>query len=190
VLLRWGLIPFFAKGEAPKYSTINATVENLERGAAWRGPWSRGQRCIMPAAAFYEWHLGVDGKKNPFLIKLADQEVFGFAALWDRSFKPDGEVIESCALITVPGNGLMRRIHNTGAHPFRMPALLALEDRERWLTGTVAEAKSAIKPYQEGCMVAYQVSTRVNAPKNNDATLIEPVDRTSQDKSAQLRLIQ
>lgn len=69
-------------------------------------------------------------EKKPFLIKLADQELLGFAALWDRSFKPDGEAIESCALITLPGNDLMRRIHNVGAHPFRMPALLAKEDRE------------------------------------------------------------
>jgi putative SOS response-associated peptidase YedK len=49
--MRWGLIPFFAKGEPPKYSTINATVEKLESSAAWRGPWNRGQRCIIPAAA-------------------------------------------------------------------------------------------------------------------------------------------
>jgi putative SOS response-associated peptidase YedK len=105
--MRWGPIPFFAKGEPPNYSTINATVEKLEIGAAWRGPRSRGQRCIMPAAAFYEWHME-HGKKNPFLIKLADQELFGFAALWDRSFKPDGAAIESCALITLPGNELMR----------------------------------------------------------------------------------
>lgn len=69
--MRWGLIPWFGKGSPPNYSTINATVEKLEQGAAWRGPWSRAQRCIMPAAAFYEWHLGEDGKKNPFLIKLA-----------------------------------------------------------------------------------------------------------------------
>ena len=193
VMMRWGLIPYFAQGVPPKYSTINATIENLERGPAWRGPWGRGQRCIMPAAAFYEWHLGEDGKKNPFLIKLADQEVFGFAALWDRSFKADGEAIESCALITMPGNDLMRRIHNTGAHPFRMPALLSKEDREQWLTGSGAEARAALKPYPQECMVAYQVSTRVNSPRNNDPTLIEPVDTQiadDQGDKGQLPLIQ
>ena len=76
-------------------------MEKLESGSAWLGLWSRGQRCIMPTAGFYEWHME-HGKKNPFLIKLADQELFGFAALWDRSFKPDGAGIESCALITLP----------------------------------------------------------------------------------------
>jgi putative SOS response-associated peptidase YedK len=181
VMLRWGLIPWFAKGTPPHYSTINATIENLERGAAWRGPWSRAQRCIMPASAFYEWHMGEDGKKNPFLIKLADQELFGFAALWDRSIKPDGAVIESCALITMPGNELMRHVHNTGAHPFRMPALLAKEDREQWLAGTPIEAKAALKQYPTARMLTYQVSTRVNSPKNNDAALIDPIDTSTAD---------
>lgn len=64
--MRWGLIPYFAKGEPPKYSTINATVEKLESGSAWRDPWNRGQRCIMPAVGFYEWHMD-QGKKNPVL---------------------------------------------------------------------------------------------------------------------------
>jgi putative SOS response-associated peptidase YedK len=191
VMMRWGLIPWFAKGIPPNYTTINATLENLERGAAWRGPWSRAQRCIMPASAFYEWHVGEDGKKNPYLIKLSDQDPFGFAALWDRSTKADGTVIHSCALITMPGNDLMRRIHNTGAHPFRMPALLAKEDREQWLTGPAAEAKAALRQYPQECMVAYQVSTRVNSPKNNDIALIEPVDtKKTADDSGQIPLIQ
>jgi putative SOS response-associated peptidase YedK len=190
LMMRWGLIPCFARGVPPNYSTINATVENLERAAVWRGPWSRAQRCIMPAAAFYEWHLGKDGKKNPHLIKLADQEIFGFAALWDRSRTDIGTVIESCAIITMPGNELMRRIHNTGAHPFRMPALLAKEHREQWLMGSVADAKTVLKPYPQDCMVAYQVSTRVNSPKNDDAALIEPVDTKIVDDPQQMSLIQ
>ena len=188
--MRWGLVPHFAHGLPPNYSTINTKIENLERGAAWRGPWSRGQRCIMPAAGFYEWHLGADGKKNPYLIKLADQELFGFAGLWDRSIKADGDVIESCALITLPGNELMRRIHNTGAHPFRMPALLAKEDRERWLTSSAVEAKAALKQYPEEHMVTYQVSTRVNSPQNNDASLIDPVGTQISDDRGQIPLIQ
>jgi putative SOS response-associated peptidase YedK len=189
IMLRWGLIPYFANGVPPKYSTINATIENLERGAAWRGPWSRGQRCVMPAAAFYEWHMD-HNKKNPFLIKLADQEVFGFAALWDRSLNANGEPVESCALITMPGNELMRRIHNTGAHPFRMPAILAKEDREQWLTGSAVDARVVLKQYPQECMVTYQVSTRVNSPKNNDPALIEPVDTKIADDPGQLPLIQ
>jgi putative SOS response-associated peptidase YedK len=174
--MRWGLIPFFAKGVPPKYSTINATVERVETGPVWRGAWGRAQRCLMPAAGFYEWHLGEDGKKNPFFIHLADQDVFTFAAVWDRSYKEDGTAIESCALITMPGNELMRRVHNTGANPFRMPAILAQEDQEAWLNGTKEQARAVLKQYPEDVMVTYQVSTRVNSPKNNDDKLIAPVE--------------
>jgi putative SOS response-associated peptidase YedK len=67
-LMRWGLIPFFARGVPPKYSTISARLETVETSPAYRGrgPWKRAQRCIQPASGFYEWHLGEDGKKNPF----------------------------------------------------------------------------------------------------------------------------
>src|SRR5580700_2642302 len=88
--LRWGLIPFFAKGEPPKYSTINARIETFETAASYRGPWRRGQRCLQLASAFYEWHVDAYGRKAPYLISVADQELFGFAALWDCSTREDG----------------------------------------------------------------------------------------------------
>jgi len=75
----------------------------------------------------------------------------------------------------------MRHVHNTGAHPFRMPALLAKEDREQWLAGTPIEAKAALKQYPTARMLTYQVSTRVNSPKNNDAVLIDPIDTSTAD---------
>jgi putative SOS response-associated peptidase YedK len=175
VMLRWGLVPFFAKGVPPKYSTINATMEKIDNGPVWRGPWSRSQRCIMPAAGFYEWHLDEAGRKHPFFIHIADQEVFGFAALWDRSVSADGAAVESCAIITMPGNELMRQVHNTGNNPFRMPAILARADYDAWLEGSAADARAALRQYPPDLMAAYQVSARVNSPRNNDEKLIEPV---------------
>ena len=85
VMMRWGLIPFFARGVPPKYSTINARIETVESAASYRGPWKRGQRCIQVASGFYEWHLSAEGKKQPYFIQVADQDLFGFAGLWDRS---------------------------------------------------------------------------------------------------------
>jgi putative SOS response-associated peptidase YedK len=85
-------------------------------------------------------------------------------------------LIESCALITMPGNELMRRVHNTGANPFRMPAILEQADQEAWVSGTKEQAKAVLKPYPEDVMVAYQVSARVNSPKNNDDELILRVE--------------
>ena len=173
-MMRWGLIPFFAKGEPPKYSTINARIETVETAASYRGPFKRGQRCLQLASGFYAWHLGPAGNKQPYYIHLADQEVFGFAGLWDRSFQADGTAVESVKHITMSGNELLRDIHNTGANPFRMPAFLRREDHAAWLTGTVDEARAVLQPYPAGLMVAYQVSKRVNTPKNNAPDLLDP----------------
>jgi putative SOS response-associated peptidase YedK len=171
--VHWGLIPFWAKGVQPKYSTINATAEKLTDGATWRGPWKRGQRCIMPALGFYEWQVLPDGKnKQPFYITLNDQEVFGFAGLWDSSTGADGVAVQSCTIVTMPANKLMTEIHNV---KHRMPAILAKEDRETWLTGTSEQAFQVIKQYPDTHMVATPVSRRVNTPKNNDADLITAV---------------
>jgi putative SOS response-associated peptidase YedK len=173
--LRWGLIPYFAKGEPPKGSTINARSETVETTASYKGPWQRGQRCIQVANGFYEWHLEPDGRKFPYYIHLSDQEIFGFASLWDRSRKTDGTVVESCALLTMPANEIMHRIHNAGNNPHRMPVILARNDHEAWLTGSVDDARAVLKQYPSDMMVAHRVSLRVNTPKNDDPSLIEPV---------------
>jgi putative SOS response-associated peptidase YedK len=170
--LRWGLIPFFARGVPPKYSTINARMETVQTAASYRGPWKRGQRCLVVVQGFYEWQVQADGKsKVPFYITLNDQDIAAFAGLWDSSRTDAGEYIESVTHITVPANSLVGEIHNT---QHRMPAILSRDDREAWLTGAPDEAWATLKPYPEDHMVAWPVSTRVNTPKNNDAKLIEP----------------
>jgi putative SOS response-associated peptidase YedK len=106
--MRWGLIPYFARGVPPKYSTINARVETVQTAASYRGPWQRGQRCLQIAAGFYEWQVQADGKtKIPFYITASDQPVFAFAALWDSSKTDTGERIESVTHITLPANSLV-----------------------------------------------------------------------------------
>lgn len=173
--MRWGLIPFFAKGEAGKYSTINARIETVETAASYRGPWKRGQRCLQVATGFYEWHLDTTGRKAPFYIHLNDQPVFAFAGLWDKSIKADGTEVESCVHITMPANALMMDIHNTGNNPHRMPAILRKQDHDAWLTGSADEARGVLKQYDAELMVAYEVSAAVNTPKNNRPELLEPI---------------
>jgi putative SOS response-associated peptidase YedK len=173
--MRWGLVPFFARGEPPKYSTINARVETFETAATYRGPWRRAQRCLQLASGFYEWHLDEQGRKAPYLITLADQELFAFAALWDRSVTDGGRALESCVHITMPANALMADIHNSGNHPHRMPAIVAAADRETWLSGSMAQARSVLRQYPADLMDAYEVSTRLNSVKNDDPGLINPV---------------
>jgi len=174
-MVRWGLIPSFAHGDPGKFSTINARIETFATAAAFRGAWKRGQRCIQPASGFYEWHVDTQGRKTPYLITLADQELFGFAGLWDRSVRDDGVIIESCAHITMPANELMADVHNAGSHPHRMPAILRREDHEAWLKGTPVEARAVLAPYPADLMLAHPVSTRVNSVRNNGPELIEPI---------------
>jgi putative SOS response-associated peptidase YedK len=141
--LRWGLIPFFARGLPTKYSTINARMETVQTAASYRGPWKRGQRCLVVVSGFYEWQAQADGKtKVPFYITLNDQDVAAFAGLWDSSKTEAGEYIQSVTHITVPANHLVGEIHNT---KHRMPAILSREDREAWLTGTPEEAWATLK---------------------------------------------
>lgn len=172
--LRWGLIPFWARGVAPKYGTINATMERMAEAPTYRGPWRRGQRCIVPACGFYEWHQAEasPGKvvKEPFYIRIGDQPIFGMAGLWDASTGADGVTVVSCTLITMPANRVMAEIHNARA---RMPAILERADHAAWLSGSAEEALACLRPYADELMIAHRVSARVNSPKNNDARLIE-----------------
>ena len=130
-------------------------------------PGSARQRCLQIANGFFEWHLDESGRKIPYYIHLADQPIFAFAALWDRSVKADGTAIESVVHITLPANELMRFVHNAGGNPHRMPAILKREDHHAWLTGTPEEAKAVLYPYAADVMDAFEVSTAVNSPKNN-----------------------
>ena len=164
-------VPYWSGGVPPKYSTFNARAERIESAPAFRGPWSRGQRCILPAAGFYEWQKR-GASKQPFFIKLADREMFGFAGLWDRSKGADGVRVESCTIITLPANRLLSEIHNTD---HRMPAILSEEDHEAWLSGTPEAAHAALRPYADELMLAWPVSPRVNSAKNDDEALTRPI---------------
>ncbi len=125
-LLRWGLVPFWARGIPPRYSTVNATREKIADAPTWRNPWRRGQRCLLLSNGFYEWQERDEGKQ-PHYVQLATQELFGFAGVWDSSTREDGTVIESCAIITMPADPVMAAIHNTQQ---RQPLIVRIEDRE------------------------------------------------------------
>jgi len=172
VMMRWGLIPPYLKGENPKFDTTNARIETMETSPAFRGPWKNGQRCIVPAAGFYEWQMFTDAPKQPWFIGLADNEVMSFAGLWDRSVKADRTVVESFAIITLPANDFMAQFHSEQQ---RMPAILRIEDVETWLSGTHEQAKGALVQFPGEQLRAYKVSARVNSPKNDDEKLLEAI---------------
>ena len=170
--LRFGLVPFFAKGQPGRYATFNARLETLTTSASFRGPWRRAQRCLVPARGFYEWHLNPDGSKQPYYVELADRPVFAFAGLWDRSVADDGQALESFTIITMPANALMSRIHNAKQ---RMPAILARDAERIWLEGSAGAAHAVLVPYPDAAMRAKRVSARVNSPRNDDPDLIAPL---------------
>lgn len=120
VMMRWGLIPDWAEGDARKACTTHASTDELDRNKAFSGAWWRSQRCILPLSGFYGWQLTPQHYLQPFFVRLVNRSVFGVAALWDRSVnKDEDDVIEGCALLTVPSNALLADVHNTSE---RMPA--------------------------------------------------------------------
>ena len=170
VMLRWGLVPAWAKGQPTKYSTINARAETVETAATYRSPWKRAQRCIIPAIGYYEWQE-VAGGKQPYLIRLAGGEPFGFCGLWETSVGPDGGTVESCTIITVSANPMVAQIHAKA----RMPAMVTPEYCGVWLEGSSSDAREVLGPFPVELMDAYPVSTRVNSPRNDSPELLERV---------------
>ena len=172
VVMRWGLIPAWAEGDPLKANAPHAASEGIDRSRLFGDAWRRGQRCILPASGFYGWQLTENRHRQPHFMRVVNRPVFGFAALWDRSVvKEEDDVIESCALITVPPNPLVAEVHNTFG---RMPAILHRDDYERWLTAPPAVAASLLRTYPQECMVTHPVSPRINSLQNDDEWLIRP----------------
>ena len=160
-MARWGLIPGWSKESKTKYSTINARIESAAEKPAYRTPFKR-RRCLIPADGFYEWKQ-VNGNKIPHHIRMRDGGVFAFAGLWDRWEGEDGS-IESCTIIVMPSNEVMKPIHE------RMPAIIAPAHYDWWLDSRVTD-KQEIMQYLTSVpssqLAIYPVSTWVNSPKNN-----------------------
>ena len=171
VMMRWGLIPSWAEGKLAGEPPRCIESDRIEVSTAHREPWLNGQRCILPIAGFYVWHMTSARYRQPCFVRLIGRSVFGMAGIWDRSVGDDDDVIESCSLVRVPSNDLMRDIANTER---QMPAILKRKDYDAWLRGSAADAKAALAPYWSGAMEAHAVSPRVNSPTVDDVGLIGP----------------
>ncbi|MCB9837731.1 MAG: SOS response-associated peptidase [Phycisphaeraceae bacterium] len=172
-MLRWWLIPHWAKSDEMKYATFNARSEDAATKPAFRTPMRR-RRCVIPVSGFYEWKKLDAKSKQPHYITRADGEPIFFAGLWDRWEDPESDrVIESCAICTTKPNAEMEAVHN------RMPCILEPEDVWAWCDPGMTDADRAaamLRTPPDGLLVMHEVSGRVgNAKKNNDAALIEAV---------------
>lgn len=124
--VQWGLIPSWAKDPNIGAKMINARSETVQTKPAFRAAFKR-RRCLIPANGFYEWKQ--QGRsKQPHLIQLQGEHVFGFAGLWETWCDPEGGEFSSCTIITTSANELLQPLHE------RMPVILRPEDYEEWLT--------------------------------------------------------
>ncbi len=165
-MLRWGLIPSWAKEPAIGARLINARAETVTEKPSFRAAF-RHRRCLVVADGFYEWQRQ-ERKKQPFYFRLQDGQPFGFAGLWERWEAADGEVIESCTILTTAANELVRPIHD------RMPVILDRKDYDLWLDPMVQvePLQQLLRPYQAEAMMSYPVSTQVNKAGNNSPECI------------------
>lgn len=172
VLLRWGLIPSWAKDQSLGSRMINARAETVAEKPAFRSA-IRRRRCLVPASGFYEWKRA-NGRKQPYFIRMRAGGIFAFAGLWESWNDPGGSAVESCALLTTSSNDLLRPIHD------RMPVIVSPHDYEIWLSPRIQDPRELsflFRPYHPERMAAFPVGLGVNNPKTDSPGLIEPLDR-------------
>jgi len=169
-LLKWGLIPSWAKDASIGNHMINARSETVDQKPSFRTA-LKHRRCIVPASGFYEWQE-VGGKKHPLYIKLKDDSLMMFAGIWDHWKNTEGEVIESFSILTTVTNELIQPLHD------RMPVILTPENKDIWLDSQVADPerlKPLFIPHSSDLMEMYHVSDLVNSPRNDNPECIQPI---------------
>lgn len=161
VLLRWGLIPSWAKDAKIGNSLINARAETIAEKPSFRAAFKR-RRCLIVADGFYEWSK-FEKVKIPYLITMRNQSTFAFAGLWEQWKDTTGEWIESTTIITTNPNSLMASIHD------RMPVILPNERYDEWLdvaNHDVEQLQKLLIPYPPEEMEAKKVSSVINNARN------------------------
>ena len=170
-LLRWGLVPHWAKDQRIGFKMINARAETVAVKPAYRTLVAE-HRCLIVADGFYEWRIDPDGAKRPVRFTLASDEAFAFAGLSAFWRDPEaGTLLESCTIITTTANEIVAPVHD------RMPVILPRLDEGRWLDPRVAsdEALALLKPLAVELMAARDASTLVNSARNDAPELLDPL---------------
>lgn len=177
-LMRWGLIPSWVKDPKSFPLLINARGESVLEKPAFRNA-MRYRRCLIPTDGFYEWQAGEAGaaRKRPYFVRAkrdrkGEAPPLAFAGLYETWTGPNGEDVDTAAIITTAANRTLAALHD------RMPVFVAPQDFARWLDCSNVEAKDAaalIKPADDALLEAYEVSTAVNRVANDSAALIAPL---------------
>jgi len=171
VMMRWGFVPSSAKGDVARGSCARVPADTLSGSEDFRTAWLHGQRGIVPLAGFYVWQRTQAGYRQPHYVRLVNRLVFGVAVVWERSVTDDDDVIESCALVTVPANPLLAEIDNTTG---QMPAILNRDGYDTWLRSNVTEANVLLTTYPQMRMVTHPVAPHVNDLEFDEPWMIQP----------------
>ena len=177
-MLRWGLIPAWAKEPNIGYRLINARAETAHEKPSFRAAF-RARRCLIPADGFYEWAKAARGRpKQPWLFQMKDGSGFAFAGLWESWRVPGGlalagslaelapgDTLETCTILTTQANETVAPVHP------RMPVILPPAAFDPWLSGDAVP----LAPYPADAMTAHPVSPLVNTPANDDERCVEAV---------------
>jgi len=167
-MMRWGLIPPWAKDEKIGYKLINARSETIFEKPMWKKPVMQ-RRCLIPANGFYEWKKEDDGKHLQY-IHLRDEALFSFAGIWE-TWNHDGKEWHTYSILTPSPNKEMTSIHD------RMPVILHKDDEAQWLEADTEEDIAVLlQPYTNGKLETFEVGREVNTVKVNDETLIGPIN--------------
>ncbi|MBE9028381.1 SOS response-associated peptidase [filamentous cyanobacterium LEGE 11480] len=170
--MSWGLIPRWAKDPASVRPMINARAETLMEKPSFRQAY-RYRRCVIPADGFYEWQ-GRGKAKQPYYFQVLDQPMgqpglFALAGLWEQWHGANGEIIQSCAIVTTAPNALVQPIHD------RMPVIIPFADCDRWLDPQESNPLDLFQSLPVELMHAYPVSPLVNRPSYDSAECIQPL---------------
>ncbi|MFM7615976.1 MAG: SOS response-associated peptidase [Actinomycetes bacterium] len=171
--MRWGLVPSWAKEVAIGDRLINARGETVAEKPSFRRAFAR-RRCIVPADGFYEW-MAIPGRrtKQPVYIHGTTGEPLALAGLWESWRDPtveDALALHTCTIITTDANATLAPVHD------RMPVILPDATWDVWLD-PASEPEALVpmlRPAAEGVVSFHEVSTAVNTPRHNDASLLEP----------------
>ncbi|HSS64856.1 MAG TPA: SOS response-associated peptidase [Gammaproteobacteria bacterium] len=173
-LLRWGLVPHWAKQVNDRYRMINARAETVEKKPAFRTPFRR-RRCLVPADGYFEWKAGPQ-RKQPYFIHRKDGAPLFLAGLWDRWEKDDDGPLDSFSIVTTSASSHLAAVHD------RMPVIIQEADRQAWLDPAVENSDlllPLLKPDAGTELSLTPVSTYVNNPRNDDPRCLEPVTAPS-----------
>jgi putative SOS response-associated peptidase YedK len=169
-LMRWGLLPAWVKDPGKISLLINARSETAREKPAFKNAMKR-RRCLIPADGYYEWKAS-GTRRRPYFIHRRDGAPIGLAGLSETWIGPNGEELDTVAIITAPASADLAVLHH------RVPVTIAPEDFERWLDCSDDDAETVaalLTGPREGEFVWHEVSTRVNRVTNDDAQLILPI---------------